>query len=315
MRSEGTHPCDDLLDLFLVTLHLENAADLREVDILAPAERDDLVPCAEDLKVDADDVELADSAAAAAAAELGGDAGDEREGREVEEDVGLGVCDEEDVEVLERGVDEADAARLDDGVLRGRRDEAREAREQRLEAWPRKADKLPREERCERDERGSARGSCGRKGRQKGCISAIHDPTGPASALGELESECSPASSGGVRARDSRLPLLVTMLAARTTCTRKGSYEPHARVQRGQRAARGRTRVHVERARGDEQSAGRGSSTGGQRPSVRARQGERAQERTMAAQRQTTSEATTVNRGGAKSSTAEITSAAQSFTF
>lgn len=129
-------------------LHLEDAADLLQVDVLAPPEADDLVPRRENLKVDAHDIEFADGSAASSAAEFGGDAGDEREGREVEEDVGLGVGDEEDVEVLERGVDEADARSFDDRVLARRADETREGRQERLEAWPGQADKLPREERC-----------------------------------------------------------------------------------------------------------------------------------------------------------------------
>ena len=60
----------NLLDLFLVRLHFENVADLLEVDVLPPAEADDLVPRAEDLEIDADDIDLADGASATSAASL-----------------------------------------------------------------------------------------------------------------------------------------------------------------------------------------------------------------------------------------------------
>lgn len=126
-------------------LHFENVADLLEVDVLPPAEADDLVPRAEDLKVDADDIDLADGASATSAAEFGCDAGDERKGREVEEDVGLGVGDQDDVQVVERSVDKADSGRFDDRVFGLGRDETRERRQERLETWPREADKLTRQ--------------------------------------------------------------------------------------------------------------------------------------------------------------------------
>lgn len=54
----------------------------------------------------------------------------------------MGVGDEEDVEVLQRGVDEANARSFKDGVLRSWRDEAGERGEEGFEARTREAEEL-----------------------------------------------------------------------------------------------------------------------------------------------------------------------------
>jgi len=147
-----------------VRLHLEDAPHLLEVDVLPPSQTDDLVPRGEDLEVDAHNIELVDGSTASSRCEFCCDAGDEGEGGEVEEDVGLGGGEEEDVKVFKRGVDEADTGRLDDGVFGGGRDEAGEGGEEGLEARSGKTHELAGKERCPTVTRRDG----GNKGQQRG---------------------------------------------------------------------------------------------------------------------------------------------------
>lgn len=100
-----------------MTLHLQHAPNLLEVDVLPPSQTDDLVPRAQDLKADPQHVLLSNRTSTSPTRQLRDDARSEGESRKVEEDVGLGVGDEEDVEVFEGRVDEADARGFEDGVL------------------------------------------------------------------------------------------------------------------------------------------------------------------------------------------------------
>ena len=76
------HPRDDLLDLFFVTLHLQHAADLREIDVLFVAQTDDLVKGAEELKRVLEDLPFAGGPA-----HIRHDTREQMEGLDVLEDV------------------------------------------------------------------------------------------------------------------------------------------------------------------------------------------------------------------------------------
>lgn len=103
-----TDPGDDFLNLFFVRFHFEDRPDLRQVDVLPPTYADDFVPRAEHFKADAHDVWFADGSSSTARSELSDDPSHERQRSQVEQDVGLRVCDEQHVDVFERSIDESD---------------------------------------------------------------------------------------------------------------------------------------------------------------------------------------------------------------
>jgi hypothetical protein len=129
-----------------VTLHLQHTPHLLQVDVLPPPQTDHLVPSTQDLKRNPPHIDLPDCSSPSARSELRDDTSSKRESTEVEEDVGLGVGDEEDVEVFQGSVDESHAVGFEDRVLRRGRDEAGEGGEERFEARAGEAEELTREE-------------------------------------------------------------------------------------------------------------------------------------------------------------------------
>ena len=126
-------------------LHLENAANLGDVDVLAIPEADDLIKGTEELKAVAEHGGLIERSA-----EVGDGAGEEVEGVNVLENVGVLVGDEDHVEVLERLVDEADGIGLDRGVLGASTDQLGEGGKKSLNARPRHVAELSRDDGCVR---------------------------------------------------------------------------------------------------------------------------------------------------------------------
>ena len=94
-ESNWTHPSNNLLDLLLVTLHLEHIAHLHEIDLLPVSHADNLVKRAQQLERILQNLPLL-----CAPAKVRDDAREKMEGLDVLEDVGCLVGDEQDVEVL-----------------------------------------------------------------------------------------------------------------------------------------------------------------------------------------------------------------------
>jgi hypothetical protein len=95
-----------------MTLHLKEGLYLRQRQILPVAQGHNLIECAEELKGIAKYFPLIQTLANAC-----NDLGEEMQAVNVLEDVGLSVCDEHDVEFVQRLIDEADVVLLDGGVL------------------------------------------------------------------------------------------------------------------------------------------------------------------------------------------------------
>lgn len=95
-----------------MTLHLQEGLDLTDGQILPVAEGDQLIEGAQELESILQDLPLLQTLAGA-----GDDLGKEMQGVDVLEDVGLAVCDEDHVELIERLVDESDVILLDSRML------------------------------------------------------------------------------------------------------------------------------------------------------------------------------------------------------
>lgn len=108
----STYSGDDFLDFFFVTLHLEHAAYLGQIDRFTISQADDFIKCAHEFKLI-----LRDFFLLCALAEIRDDTSEEVKRVNVLKDVRSLVCDEEDIELLERLVDIAHVGSFDRRVL------------------------------------------------------------------------------------------------------------------------------------------------------------------------------------------------------
>jgi hypothetical protein len=136
-----TYPGNDLLNTLLVTLHFQEGPDLANSQILAVPEGDDLIKGADELEGIAEDLALVERLAAA-----GNDLGEEVEGVDVLEDVGLLVGDKHHVQLVQRLVNEADIVLLDGGMLGTGAGSLGERCEQSLDARPLDVVECPRKD-------------------------------------------------------------------------------------------------------------------------------------------------------------------------
>lgn len=109
----NTHPRDNLLDAFLVTLHLQERLDLADRQVLPVTKSDQLIEGTQQFVGILDDFPLVQALACG-----GDDLGKEMQRVDVLEDVGLAVGDEHHVQLIQRLVDKADIVLFDGRVLR-----------------------------------------------------------------------------------------------------------------------------------------------------------------------------------------------------
>ena len=136
-----TYPGDDFLNPLLVRLHLEEGLDLADGQVLPVAQGDQLIERAEQLVGIAEDLALVQTLACA-----GNDLGEEVEGVDVLQDVGLAVGNEHHVELIQGLVDEADVVLLHGGVLGARVGQLGEGSQESLNSRPGHLAELSRED-------------------------------------------------------------------------------------------------------------------------------------------------------------------------
>lgn len=111
-RGKASYPSNDLLDALLVTLHLEEGLDLVDRQVLPVTKGDQLIEGTEQFVGILQDFPLVQALARAS-----NDLGEEVEGVNVLEDIGLFIGDENHVELIQGLVHEANIVLFDRGVL------------------------------------------------------------------------------------------------------------------------------------------------------------------------------------------------------
>ena len=139
--SAPTHPSNDLLDPFLVTLHLQEGLDLADGEVLPVSERHELVKGADKLKGISEDLAFVEALAGA-----GDDLGKQVQRVDVLKDVGLLVGNKHHVQLVQRLVDKADVVLLDRRMLRARVCRLREGCQEGFETRPLDVVEGPRED-------------------------------------------------------------------------------------------------------------------------------------------------------------------------
>lgn len=112
LRMVESYSGDNLLDALLMTLHLEEGLDLADGQVLPVTQGDQLIESAQKLERIVDNFPLIQALACA-----GNDLGEEVQGVDVLEDVGLAVGDENHVKLVKRLIYESHIVLLDGRVL------------------------------------------------------------------------------------------------------------------------------------------------------------------------------------------------------
>lgn len=107
-----TYSSNDVLNALLVRLHVEEGLDLAQSKVLAVTQSDKLVESAEQFESIAQDFPLIQ-----ASADASNNLGEEVERVDVLENVGLTVCDEDHVQLVQGLINETDIVLLDGRVL------------------------------------------------------------------------------------------------------------------------------------------------------------------------------------------------------
>ena len=122
-------------------LHLQEGLDLADGQVLPVAKRDQLVECAKQLVGIAEDLAFVQALACA-----GNDLGEEVEGVDVPQDVGLAVGNKHHVQLIKGLVDEADVVLLHRRVLGARVGQLGERSQESLNSRPGHLAELSRED-------------------------------------------------------------------------------------------------------------------------------------------------------------------------
>lgn len=107
-----THPFNNLLNSLFVTLHLKECLYLCQREVFSVSQGDDLVESAEQLEGIAQDFPFVQTPANA-----GDDLGKEVQAIDVLKNVGLLVCDQDNVELVQRLINESHVVLLDSSML------------------------------------------------------------------------------------------------------------------------------------------------------------------------------------------------------
>jgi hypothetical protein len=107
-----TYSCNDLLDALLVTFHLQECLDLADCQVFPISKSDQLIKCTEQLVCILHDLSLIQALACAC-----NDLGEEMEGVDVLEDIGLAVRDQDHIEFVEGLVDKSNVVLLHGRML------------------------------------------------------------------------------------------------------------------------------------------------------------------------------------------------------
>jgi len=134
-----TYSGDNLLDLLLVTLHLQNTPHLHQVDLLPVSHAHDLIESTQKFEC-----VLQDFALVRTAAEVRYDTCEEMESVDILKDIRCLIGYQENIEIFQRLIDVSDFGGLDGGVLGVCRDEFWERCEQGFDPGPRHIAELAR---------------------------------------------------------------------------------------------------------------------------------------------------------------------------